>query len=134
MCLHGANNALRSIPFNLVCNRTTFRKKALIPSQGQRVCLMTENVLAMYFMPNPFNLICNMTTFRKKCFHLSIQPQGPRVCVSTEYVIARCSIPFNLICNKSTFRKKKCFDPTPGAGVCVRTEHVPAMCSMLHSL
>ena len=39
----------------------------------------------------PFNLICNMTTF-KKCFDLLIEPQGSRVCVRTEYVLAWCSL------------------------------------------
>ena len=42
MCLHGA---LHSISINLICNMSTFRRKAVLtPSQGSVVCVRTEYV------------------------------------------------------------------------------------------
>ena len=57
----------------------------------------------------PLNLIIMLhDTFQKKCVDLLAPPQGPRVYIRTEYVLAcaLCSISFNLICNMTTFRKK----------------------------
>ena len=56
MCLHCA---LCSIPFNLICNMTTFSKKKGFDfdhTLGSRVCIRTENVLA-FVCYAPFPLI-----------------------------------------------------------------------------
>ena len=52
MCLHGA---LSSIPFNLLCNMTTFRKSILTQRQGSRVYVMT--LCAYMELYVPFSLL-----------------------------------------------------------------------------
>ena len=134
MCLHGA---LRSIPFNLICNMTTFRKKCF-DGTTRATGMCKDRICACFVLyATLFNLICNMTTFRKNVLTI---PLGRRVCVKTEYVLGWCSmpralcpIPFNLICNMTTFRKKY-FDlltPPPGRG-CVGVKYLPPCCFMRH--
>ena len=71
MCLHGA---VSSIPFNLICNMSTFRKKNVLtfdPTPGVKgVCKDRICACIMVYAPPPSNLICNMITFRKKSFDL----------------------------------------------------------------
>ena len=50
MCLHGA---LSSIPFNLLCNMTTFRKSILTQPQGSRVYVMTLCAYMELYAPFP---------------------------------------------------------------------------------
>ena len=65
MCLQGA---LCSIPFNLICNVTTFRKKMTFDPtlRIEGVCKDRICACMVLYAPLPSNLICNMTTFRKK--------------------------------------------------------------------
>ena len=66
ICFHGA---LCSIPFNLICNMTTFRKRYSLtfwPHPLGQGCVCEQNIcyhIAASVVS--FNLICNMTTFRK---------------------------------------------------------------------
>ena len=85
MCLHGAPCP---IPFNLICNMTTFRKMfwPFDPTPG-RWCVYGQTMcLSSALWSNPFNLICNMTTARKKKYYdLLTTPKdhtfGSRVCL-----------------------------------------------------
>ena len=81
MCLQGA---LRSIPLNLICSMTTFRKKCFdlfTPPHGLRVYVKGQNISLHGALSSiPFNLICNMTTFS---LDLLTPPQGWRVCIRT---------------------------------------------------
>ena len=79
-------DALCSIPFNLICNMTTFRKEMFLhfyPNWGLGVCKdrvlgeggSTGQIFSIMLLhvssPLTFNWICNMTNFRKKhCFDL----------------------------------------------------------------
>ena len=74
--------ALCPIPFNLICNMTTFRKKyfdLLTPPPG-RGCVGVKYLPPCCFMRHPFNLIINMTIFWLVEFwpppHPLSQPRG----------------------------------------------------------
>ena len=71
MCLHGT---LHSIPFNLICNIITFRKKKCFdPTPGGRECVYGQNMcLHGALCSISFNLICNTTTFKVKTFCLFV--------------------------------------------------------------
>ena len=60
-----AQGALLSIPFNLICNITTFIKKYLVltPPPGLRVCLWVKSYYHVAACVIPFNLIYNMNIF-----------------------------------------------------------------------
>ena len=75
MCLCGA---LGSIPFNLICNMTTFRKNDLTPTQGLKVCVRNRIcACVVLYAQFPCNWTCNITTFRKKtCLDLLTPPPG----------------------------------------------------------
>ena len=86
-----------SIPFNLICNISTFREKCFDfdPTPGIEGLHVAAFVI-------PFNLICNMTIFWNYSWILTIwfYPQGRGVWVQKScYHVAACVISFNLICN-----------------------------------
>ena len=58
MCLHVA---LPCIPFNLICDMTTFKKKILTPPEG----VGKDRIRACMVLYGPFPLIFEMT-FQKK--------------------------------------------------------------------
>ena len=107
------------------------------PTPGAEV-VFKDRICAWVVLYAPFPLIWYATWLlsEQNCCELLTPPQGPRVCVRREYVLAcaLCYIPFNFICNMTTFRKKS-FDlltPPQGLRVCVWTEYVLAWCPMLH--
>ena len=75
ICFHGA---LWSIPFNLICNMTTFRKRYSLtfwPHPLGRGCVCGQNIY--YHVAASvvsFNLICNMTIFWKSLILTSAPP------------------------------------------------------------
>ena len=108
-CFHGA---LRSIPFNLICNMTTFSKRYSLtfwPHPLGQGCVCGQNIC--YHVAASvvsFNLICNMTTFRK-IYSLTFWPHPlGRGCVCGQnicYHVAASFVSFNLICNMTIFWK-----------------------------
>ena len=107
--LFAFNSDLCSIPFNLICNMTTFRKGKKLtfwPHPRGRGCV--HICFHGDLCSIPFNLICNMTTFRKKN-DLTFWPHprgpgcvcGPNIC----YHVAASILNFNLICNMTIFWK-----------------------------
>ena len=76
---------------SLICDMATFKKKSFDPIPVADVACKDKICACMVlFAPKsiPFNLICIMTNFRNKCFDLLTLPQGPKVCVRTEYELA----------------------------------------------
>ena len=71
MCLH---SALGFISFYLVNNMTIFRKKECFDlsnsSQGSRVCIRTEYVLAWFPMLHSNLFHMHHDFFQKECFEL----------------------------------------------------------------
>ena len=60
MCSHGA---LCSIPFNLICNNTTFRFFYTLTHLGVKGVSKDRIYLHGALCSIPFNLTCNMTMF-----------------------------------------------------------------------
>ena len=108
-CFHGA---LCSIPFNLICNMTTFSKIYSLtfwPHPLDQGCVCGQNIC--YHVAASvvsFNLICNMTTFWK-IYSLTFWPHPlGRGCVCEQnicYHDAASVVSFNLICNMTIFWK-----------------------------
>ena len=109
ICIHGA---LCSIPFNLVCNMTTFSKRYSLtfwPHPLGQGCVYGQNICyhAAASVVS-FNLICNMTTFRK-IYSLTFWPNPlGRGCVCVQnicYYVGASLVCFNSICNMTIFWK-----------------------------
>ena len=109
---HSFHGALCSIPFNLICNMTTFRKRYSLtfwPHPLGRGCVCGQNIC--YHVAASvvsFNLIYNMTTFRKT-YNLTfwLYPLG-QGCVCRQnicYHVAASVVSFNLIRNMTIFWK-----------------------------
>ena len=109
-CLHGA---LRSIPLNLICNKTTSKKKCfdfLIPPQWPRVCVKTEYVLAWRSMLYSFYFDMQHDYFQKKNVLTFWPHPWGQGCIheqNTWYHVAAYIIPFNLICMQHDHFLKK---------------------------
>ena len=92
-------------PFNMICNRTTFRKNNILPfdptPQVEGVC--KDRICACMVLFTPFTLIWYASwhrTFRFFLFWSFDPPLGQDMCLHG----ALCSIPISLICNMTTFR------------------------------
>ena len=75
MCLHGA---LWSIPFNLICNMTTFRRRKKVltfyPTTGVEGVYKPEYVLAWCSMPHSL-LIWYATVYKLDAYMISPEPR-----------------------------------------------------------
>ena len=104
MCLHGA---LCSIPINLICNMTTFRKKIvdLWPCSRGRGCVKGQ-AMCLHLLHLSFPLIWYATwpCSAKVQFWPLDHTRGVYI-QTTYYHVAACVIPLNLICNMTIFWK-----------------------------
>ena len=112
MTAHLLSWCFGSIPFNLICNMTTFSKRYSLtfwPHPLDQGCVCGQNIC--YHVAASvvsFNLICKMTTFRK-IYSLTFWPHplgqgcvcGQNIC----YHVAASVVSFNLICNMTIFWK-----------------------------
>ena len=129
ICLYGV---LCSIPFNLICNMITFRKKNVLtfwPHPWSQGYVCEQNIcyhVAVCFIH--FNLICNITIFQKTWFLALVPPPRPprgwvpgletkippnRFCI-TLFLCLHCKISVEILRNDLVIAKFKylTFDPT----------------------
>ena len=126
MCLYGA---LHFIPFNLIWTWP------FDPTPGpEAVC--KDIICAWVVLYAPFPLIWYATWLlsEQKWCDLLTPPQGPRVCVRREYVLASvlCYISFKFICNITSFRKQSFDLLTPSQGLRVCMDRICA-CMVLYA-
>ena len=103
MCLHGT---LCSIPFDLIFNMTTFRKKNVMtfdPTPGVGLCVKTEYMLACCCICHSLKSDMQHDHVLKILnFDLWTPPPGSMNIIFAT-MFAACVIPFNLICNMPVF-------------------------------
>ena len=107
-CLHVG---LHFIPFNLICNMTTFREDKYLtfdPTTGvEGVC--KDRIFLFMMLYAPFPLIWYATRLLSEKDVLTFWPhlrgQGCVYGQNIFYHVTACVAPFNLICSKTIFRK-----------------------------